>query len=136
MLLDMSNVDKLQFQFINRIPVKARFRLQVREGDSLHHLLLFKSQIFKHFVLGERHITIWIVVLFPGNEILLGILQIEMHVEDGVIGLAPEFKLIPRGILDRLRAVKNDLFEHGQRGEVLRLDGLLDIHICAPLRRG
>ena len=49
MLLNVADVDELQFEFVNTNAVEARVRLQVDGGDAPDNLLLDKGEILEDF---------------------------------------------------------------------------------------
>lgn len=110
MLLDVADVDELQFQFINIKPVEARFRLEVGDGDAPANLLLDKSQILEDFLFRERSTANGFAVFSPTDKILPGGLQIQVGIVKRMIGFKPEFILILWGVPHSSRAFNDRLF--------------------------
>ena len=81
MLLNVPDIVKLEFQFIERQPVKTRFRIQIQNRDTLSDLLLDKVQVLEHLLLQERDSRFRVMVLLSGREILFSVLQVQVCVK-------------------------------------------------------
>ena len=138
-LLDVADGVELKLQLAERQPVKARGSFRVQLRYSLDHLALTKGEVFEHAVLvvgftnlrrrmwRPRKLTdelIFLSMLGPRSEGLLGVLKIEMRIEEGMVGDVPEPGLVIRTIPDRVGTSGNRLLEHFESGLVLGNDDL------------
>ncbi len=98
MLLDVADVDELQFEFVNTNAVEARFRLQVSERNAPDNLLLDKSEILEDISFRKGRSAYGFAVSSPTEKILPGWLQIQMGIVERVISYEPASILVLRRV--------------------------------------
>ena len=142
-VLQMADVVELELGFVEGQPPEAGWPFQVEDVYPGIDLGVEQVDVFKQLLLGVGLADLGLVVGRPGHdaqklalvampgpldEIVLGWLEVEVGVKEGVEGDPPEVVPGGGGPPQGLRADGDHLPEHVEGGMVLGFDDRLDVH--------